>query len=544
MGAHLRAGAAAGRRAALLGLPRARGPPRPAERGRLAGGGGMRRGRHRGWLAAVLCRRSGHQHREMHYTRENGTGHMWKWVYPGAYDPAASFGGYRQQGIASQNIAAGGTDSWDPTSPAYAAPSPDILLGQQDTISSYPNLAPPVQIANNDFGGPYAQQSTGNQFPFGGFARNGDMLEIPFIGAYRLTSGTSLTSLVEMNAVTTDCSYSRTGSPTDRLAQTATIDSYENLGRFCPMTGMSNATGTYVGSTATPDYYDWTGRLYSYFSTWTPGDDYFPNVDPSPVDSTVTPTAANSYHYPGGSATVPYAVSNAGGTAEDSRVVATAGDEDLLPTEGLINLNTASAEVLSALPWTPIDPAKPNAPMDRLTFDKTTGKITAGADGIPDNIEIAQLIVNWRDAPLGSGFATPGGPFTSIADLNKVAATNSAVGAPLTFANCFGLLGTVTTPPTAPLSFVLFGDITPTAGTTPDGVVGDFEKNSLMLNRVSNLVTVRSDTYTVYVLVQGWQNVGTKTPTLAVQRRAAIIVDRTAMSPSNGAVTTTNIPSD
>ena len=55
-----------------------------------------------------------------------------------------------------------------------------------------------------------------------------------------------------------------------------------------------------------------------------------------------------------------------------------------------------------------------------------------------------------------------------------------------------------------------------------DGVANDFESRFNVLTRVSNLITTRSDTYTVYILVQGWSGTGTGTPKLVVQRRVAL----------------------
>ena len=76
---------------------------------------------------------------------------------------------------------------------------------------------------------------------------------------------------------------------------------------------------------------------------------------------------------------------------------------------------------------------------------------------------------------------------------------------------------------------------------TPYVPTTDFQTMNLALARVSNLITTRSDSFTVYVLVQGWQNAGTATAKLVVQRRAAFIVDRSGMTPSNPTPTITNV---
>jgi hypothetical protein len=90
------------------------------------------------------------------------------------------------------------------------------------------------------------------------------------------------------------------------------------------------------------------------------------------------------------------------------------------------------------------------------------------------------------------------------------------------------------------------GGIGTTANSTP--VVGnvryDFQDRFLLLNNISNLITTRSDTFTCYVLLQGWRNVGTGNPTLVVQRRAAFLLDRNNLTPSNNQPDMLKIPSD
>jgi hypothetical protein len=70
-----------------------------------------------------------------------------------------------------------------------------------------------------------------------------------------------------------------------------------------------------------------------------------------------------------------------------------------------------------------------------------------------------------------------------------------------------------------------------------------------MINRISNLITTRSDSFTVYIVIQGWRNAGApvtsdpnppvtgdpKAPQLVVERRAAFIIDRSNVTGSPGA---------
>ena len=84
-----------------------------------------------------------------------------------------------------------------------------------------------------------------------------------------------------------------------------------------------------------------------------------------------------------------------------------------------------------------------------------------------------------------------------------------------------------------------------------DAVRYDFEEQFLLLNKVSNLITTRSDSFTVYVTVQGWTNVGKPTtpPQLVAQRRVAFIIDRSGVRVSGGQpdaseVVITPVPTD
>ena len=97
------------------------------------------------------------------------------------------------------------------------------------------------------------------------------------------------------------------------------------------------------------------------------------------------------------------------------------------------------------------------------------------------------------------------------------------------------------------------GDFSPynytiAAAATPpgDGVFYDFEEKFTLLNRVGNLITTRSDSFTVYIVVQGWRTstIGTSNPELVVQRCAAFIADRSAITAKTGSLKITNVPTE
>jgi hypothetical protein len=474
-------------------------------------------------------------YRAMHYVRENGTGHLWKFIYPGKYDANAIAPSMREE-----NMAENGPNyiKWDPADATggptanvwlTTPPTPAFGFGLADAASSYVNNVPPIQLVNTDWAGPNKANGVPTKFPFGQFPRIGDMLQIPYIGGYRArelatplsgsppalkypTTGAvgEMGTVLEMNAVTWDCSYARDGSDTDNAD--------EAIGRFCPLSVTNPSAATPYTTPPTAPYTDkyyWAAKFFDYFTTWSPADDYFPNVDPTTNEVTGTARYNPNPTAPPPPTTQP--VPNTAATAGTPNV-----GEEIVPVEGLININTASWYVLKAIPWS-TTPA--------------------------NNQLIAQYIAAYRDGtgPYAlSNFTLPypayAGPhvFTSLYDLNKIVDPTDPVNK--NFQNGFGTM-TVVDPDDSE------GDISPVNPTSPvtsvkDGVTGDFEEKYLAINKVSNLITTRSDTFTVYVVVQGWRNIGTTTPELVATRRAAFIVDRSTLTPTNGTPSVTNVPTD
>ena len=72
-----------------------------------------------------------------------------------------------------------------------AGSTPDLSsLGKADPTVLEPGVYhdTALELNNTDFPGPFKATADGvNRFPFGGFARNGDILDVPFIGAYRVS---------------------------------------------------------------------------------------------------------------------------------------------------------------------------------------------------------------------------------------------------------------------------------------------------------------------------------------------------------------------
>jgi hypothetical protein len=76
----------------------------------------------------------------------------------------------------------------------------------------------------------------------------------------------------------------------------------------------------------------------------------------------------------------------------------------------------------------------------------------------------------------------------------------------------------------------------------------DWLSQNIMVDRVSNLLTTRSDSFTVYVVVQGWRNAyaqptGTGPwPELVVEKRMAMTVDRSVLTPNSRTLRETAFP--
>jgi len=163
---------------------------------------------------------------------------------------------------------------------------------------------------------------------------------------------------------------------------------------------------------------------------------------------------------------------------------------------GRININTAPWYVLAQLPW--ISPHTPS-------------------------YELARAIVAYRNkAALAGGpdyTVRPGGPgFGSIGELNFVIAALNNFNIGFYAFDNIDLPGfpDLTTADDDPPYAV------PDAG---DEVVDDFEERDVIFSRISNLVSVRSDVFTAYILVR----IGTDGP----QKRAVAILDRSGVNKMN-----------
>jgi hypothetical protein len=476
-----------------------------------------------------------------HYARPSGFAidQAGRAFYPGRY--RADFSTRRHQGTHAA--------TWDPSSgpgtgidPWEAAPATPAVSLVSDNFATFPRTFP-VQLGSPSF------RSAANRFPFGGFMRDLDMLAIPFVAAYRVQDQAG--NLIEINPVTMDIAFAEdTDLDTDWIA-TDTTALREQIGRFAPV--FIPTTSTNAPANAINDFapglsyaaagdrwrYAWTKSLLDYFTTQAPHDDFTPNV-PQPQVATTPPLTSN-----------PQPVRQRPGTPAGNRSLTTEPlsnfSEDTIPRYGLINLNTANAKVLGMLPWLPAagDATTGFGPLDVLHYERPSdanpagyfGAKRAGDPAVPDNEDLGKLIEDWRDGIAVNGGTyragfEPRGPFTSIYDLYAIPGFRDAQAAVLLAADPDDRVGDFSPPNPSPTSAI------------PDGVRFDYEESYLMLNRVSNLVTVRSDAYVLYVLVQGWANAGTATARPVIERRAAFLVDRSGITTLDRKPQLFRIPAD
>ncbi len=142
--------------------------------------------------------------------------------------------------------------------------------------------------------------------------------------------------------------------------------------------------------------------------------------------------------------------------------------------KGRININTAPWYVLAQLPW--------------VSYNTT-------------NYDLARSIANYRDTY---------GPFKNIGELMNVGIINND-------SNSLNRMD------------YYVNNAIPTTLATPTDCNGDvFEERDVIFDRISNLITVRSDVFTAYILVR----IGPNGP----QKRVVAIFDRSGVTPAGGKV--------
>lgn len=436
------------------------------------------------------------------YARDTQNPRDWKFTHHGDWELSIGIAAAQQVELVADplvdpgNGANLGFPSTAPGTPAEATGIPPDLV-----IPLGPVVAGPIYPFGADVSGTPVSTTAQPAFPYGGFARAGDVLGVPFIGGYRISVGGAVQ---DITPVTLDAFFAE-----DPIVSEGSVPGL-HVGRF-----IANQPG-----------YGWAGDLLDYVTTLhAPGDDHFPMIDArygnligdltldmAGLDgSDLTPNGSLPAAWLGffdplntplfAAARTPL------GLNDDAEAYAA--------VEGLLNILTADEGILKAMP---------------LVMTGVGGVDPAGTAGV------AQSIAGER-SPDG---AKPGGPFIddgigglkpvrSLFELNDLATLVLPVlsGAQPTGGDLTGF------------SLIIAGDNEAASArldTNFYDATADYEQITLNVQRLGNLTTTRSDSYTVYLVVQAWENVGSNGtnglwPRLVRQERVAFTVDRSGLTP-------------
>ena len=446
----------------------------------------------------------------------------WDYVYGGPWvSPAAA---PLTNPANSTYVRVLGTDPLTPDADQDGEIGQVNALATQDGVSGPLTTVTQVQVGPV-LSGPWRAPGAGQPtYPYGGFARDGDALGVPFVGGYRLegAAGTAA-DFVSLNL---DLAFAG--------AETATAG---NAGHFYEHAVAGAAD-------------NWAVDFFDYLAAFnTPGEDRFPFVDQRyfPVTDPASPyvnlyadptlnarnsadplwvASATSLASFGGGTNPPTAPSamtrlffgaNPATTPPLNAVGFDVGlndyDEAFYPVEGLINLNTAGVGILKTLPLAV-----------NATGNVTAGAETAAADSLFTGRYQQANRMEYAGSPTP---VTPTGtetvPLRSLFTLldfgdtvldttaNPVLVNRSANG---DITGRLSVDGSVTDDTTN------FYDIPGAAA------AGDYEQYAQTITRLSNLTTLRSDSFTVYLVVQAWQ----LQPTLSDPRARLMREQRTAFT--------------
>jgi hypothetical protein len=317
--------------------------------------------------------------------------------------------------------------------------------------------------------------------------------------------------------------------------------------------------------------YGWATKLHEYFTTTrSPADDYSPNLDPDDDlvlrwGGVLREAAAAGQPY------IPYPVPNVNAVKNvrdpshsinrqiPKGVPAPPLPEDDVPTEGLVNINTASWRVLAQLPLVmrEDDPTQ----VDHFATEYLARQIVYFRD-IDDGRGFDPNDTNYADPTRRMFKPRPHGPFKSLFELLLIpefeasrtpasdrpypANTPPATGSPRNLLPTqnpnrdWRVIDRLNYDPS--VNDGDFAPLTDPSNPRGDGVRWDWKEKYLMINRISNMVTLKSDCYTAYIQVQGWRDAGTKDATLVSQKRLAFIVDRSRVAGTKRTPTVYNVP--
>ncbi len=182
-------------------------------------------------------------------------------------------------------------------------------------------------------------------------------------------------------------------------------------------------------------------------------------------------------------------------------------DKEELAGAGRININTAPWFVIAQLPWVQ-DPSLPEStPAEREAKLRLARAIVAYRDGLNQPIDYS----GGRQTGMGSGAPAVREElgFANIAELINVTNDYDGSGGTYDLYSDIRKYSRDTLGSSVPLDF------------TADLTENDLEERDILFHRISNLVTVRSDVFTAYILVRIGQN--------GPQKRMIAVFDRSGV---------------
>ncbi len=211
---------------------------------------------------------------------------------------------------------------------------------------------------------------------------------------------------------------------------------------------------------------------------------------------------------------------NSDGIDNDADGLTDEGDGSEWKVPGRININTAPWYVLAQLPWV-------THPF--ITDPSIARAIVAYRDKLPLFDGAGNLIADYGDRTAATGSPLPLREelgFASIGELAMVVNTFDAPNSVPNYRN-FSMRYYIDES-----DLPYFPDLTTADDDPPytipdpcDEVIDDFEERDVIFSRISNLVTVRSDVFTAYILVR----IGVDGP----QKRVVAILDRSGVNRMN-----------
>lgn len=457
------------------------------------------------------------------YARDDADGRSWQYVFHGAYSPAAA--AVPDQAATRDFVLLTTSDGQLGEANAPDSTGADLEAGPTTSSSVTattgfpvgPVLASPV----------YAPGSTEPTYPYGGFARDGDALSIPIVGSYVLFSDADTDGLADAG----DDAEVATMRPVTVDTTLSAADLGEALGRFVAV----DAAGTPLYPWAA-DVIDYVTALYNF------GEDTFPNVDlrhaalDLSLDASTTLPIELLASYPSSATALFQGTTTLSGTTfqvpptdndgnglygltfpasvagftTDVEAMEERLAEAFTPAQGLINLYTSDASILRTVP---------------LDVNATTG-LSDGVTPDDDTEGLANTLTIKVDG-VRQPYVSSNVPARGLSDFADDLATGGGNAGGRHFAgDITGVLPTAT-------------DTTADASFYDSNIAGGYEEAITDLARVSNLLTTRSDSYTVYIVIQAWENFGNRLPDdsgsaearLVRQQRVAFLVDRSGVYP-------------